>query len=212
MKVEMVSEAKSELLKLMKRKEKITVKEGAEYLDLAISTIRQHLMGLQNEGFVECADRRQGVGRPKKVYFLTEKGERLFPSKERDVFPKLVEFLLEEGCHQDLERFFHGLCEEFGREMTREVRGKTSAERFRRIEEFLAEGGFSPESYQGEDGDSCLVLHHCPYESIIGMTQIPCECERRSMEELMEAEVELETSIARGDSSCRFRFRVRWKG
>ena len=209
-KLDILSEVKSDLLKMMKRRGRITAKEGAEEMGLAQSTIRQHLLGLENDGFVDCADHRQGVGRPQKIYFLIERGEALFPRREMEVFPKLLEFLLERGYREDLEYFFSSIMGARYHETAKnEVWGKTPAERLERLEEHVKKGGYAPQFSEIEEGQTALLFHHCPFEAIADFTEIPCECERRSMEELLDAEVEQETSMARGDSSCRFV--IRWK-
>ena len=204
MSCENLSEVKSELVKLMKREDRITVKDAAGRLDLAISTVRQHLLGLENEGLIGSADRRQGVGRPQKVYFLTEKGDGLFPGRDREVLPRLLEFLAEEGRGDQLERFFYSFCGEDIQDWKYQIRGRSREERMANLLQYLERSGYAPELSHDDQGRCHLALYHCPYESVLAVTQVPCECKRKAMAEILETDVEHRQSIAMGASSCRF--------
>ncbi len=63
--------------------------EVAERLQIQKSAVRVHLESLQSLGAVRSKFKIEKLGRPKKVYELTEKGRELFPRKY-DLFLNLV--------------------------------------------------------------------------------------------------------------------------
>jgi DeoR family suf operon transcriptional repressor len=63
--------------------------EVAETLQIQKSAVRVHLESLQSSGAVRSKFKIEKMGRPKKVYELTEKGREFFPRKY-DLFLNLV--------------------------------------------------------------------------------------------------------------------------
>ena len=55
--------------------------EVAETLQIQKSAVRVHLESLQSSGVVRSKFKIEKMGRPKKVYELTEKGREFFPRK-----------------------------------------------------------------------------------------------------------------------------------
>lgn len=53
---------------------KATIAQLSEKIGVSEISIRHHLMSMEAEGIVASAEERHGVGRPRFVYFLTEKG------------------------------------------------------------------------------------------------------------------------------------------
>jgi DeoR family transcriptional regulator, suf operon transcriptional repressor len=56
-----------------------TAKDAAEDLKIQVSAVRKHLERLEELGLVSEQFRRAEMGRPKKLYALTEKGKEFFP-------------------------------------------------------------------------------------------------------------------------------------
>src|SRR5207253_11443038 len=54
-------------------------KDIAESLKIQVSTARKHLERLRELGLVDERFQKAEIGRPKKIYTLTEKGKELFP-------------------------------------------------------------------------------------------------------------------------------------
>jgi predicted ArsR family transcriptional regulator len=84
---------KQQLLALLKRAGSATVEEAAGALSVASMTARQHLIGLERDGFISTTKVRRAKGRPHYLYTLTPKGQDLFPHRY-DLFAQV---LLEEA-------------------------------------------------------------------------------------------------------------------
>lgn len=83
-----VGETKERILELLLGDPK-SAGEVAKSLQIQKSAARVHLEALQSLGAVRSKFRIEKMGRPKKVYELTEKGRELFPRKY-DLFLNLV--------------------------------------------------------------------------------------------------------------------------
>jgi DeoR family suf operon transcriptional repressor len=83
-----IGETKERILELLLGGSK-GVGEIAERLRIQKSAVRVHLESLQSLGAVRSKFKIEKMGRPKKVYELTEKGRELFPRKY-DLFLNLV--------------------------------------------------------------------------------------------------------------------------
>ena len=58
-----------------------TINDLADAVGINAISVRHHLTSLEAEGLVTAEEERHGVGRPRLVYFLTEKGLERFPTR-----------------------------------------------------------------------------------------------------------------------------------
>lgn len=61
-------------------------------LSIASMTARQHLVDLERDGLILATKAKRSTGRPHHVYFLTPKGEQMFPRR----YDLVAQILLEE--------------------------------------------------------------------------------------------------------------------
>jgi predicted ArsR family transcriptional regulator len=76
-----VQNSKTRILALLKRRGPCSVDDLTLALELAPMTVRQHLTALERDELVSVAERRNGAGRPKHVFSLTERGDAAFPRR-----------------------------------------------------------------------------------------------------------------------------------
>lgn len=72
---------KHQILELLKRTGSATVDEAAGALTIASMTARQHLLGLERDGLVQSEKVRRSNGRPHYLFYLTPKGDEMFPRR-----------------------------------------------------------------------------------------------------------------------------------
>ena len=77
--------------KLLKMKGPQTAQDLAEVLGVTTMAVRQHLQRLVDGDEVSFTDRRQPVGRPRRVWQLTESGDRRFADTHVDLAVELIE-------------------------------------------------------------------------------------------------------------------------
>ena len=67
-----------EIIKNLKRSTGMSVNELAAALGMSYMGVKQHCVELQKKGYLDTWRRPKEVGRPEKVYRLTEKRGRFF--------------------------------------------------------------------------------------------------------------------------------------
>ena len=202
---ELLSPAKAELIRLIKRKGSVNVKEATINLELAASTIRQHLSGLEVDGFVDKYLNREGVGRPSKMYHLTEKAQIFFDNRESTLLTELIRELIASGEREKVAEFFSSNCDKILERWRRRLLGAPEGEKLPVIQELLQEWGYVPECRYDDEDRIVIELYHCPYPNVVDLVPYQCACEKRLLESLTGYSLARECSIPEGATSCRFR-------
>ncbi len=114
-----VAETKEKILELLLGRSK-SAGEVAETLRIQKSAARVHLESLQSLGAVRSKFKIEKMGRPKKVYELTEKGREFFPRKY-DLFLNLV---LDKIAHKKGEVEAREIIESIAEDIASGIRAK----------------------------------------------------------------------------------------
>jgi predicted ArsR family transcriptional regulator len=184
----------------------LTARDLALKLHIQESAARGHLDRMEGRGLVEPAFHREGVGRPRKRYALTELGQELFPKKYDLILDTVVnELLAREG-----EGFVSALFAQSAQRMASEIaktipRDAPEAERLRHLVEALNRLGFRCTVEVGPDGRSRIVRTNCVFRhSALSHPYLLCEVFDKNLTEALlgEAGVALEDSIGRGGLRC----------
>ena len=69
------------VLRTLLARERCTINELAEAVEINPISVRHHIVKLEAEGLVTSEEERHGVGRPRRLYFLTEGGHEQFPTR-----------------------------------------------------------------------------------------------------------------------------------
>jgi DeoR family suf operon transcriptional repressor len=120
----------------------------AQVLKINVSAVRHHLEDLVFSGLVTSSFIKEGVGRPRKVYFLTEKGQELLFDTSRKMLSSLLSTI-------DIK------APEIAESSVREVASKFSEElqaQKGRLDEKFREKGF----FVVQEGDK-IVTYSCPF-------------------------------------------------
>lgn len=202
-----LGETQRRLLLLLKRRGPSTTAELAAEFELATGTLREHLNSLDARRLIERAGtRRDGPGRPRVLYRLSEAGEALFPSNEAGLLVELVKFLLSANGDAVVDEFFQERTERAYAEVNQRLEGMTPEERESEAVEILKQAGFMPELRRDEaTGESIIQLCNCPLKSVIAVTRRPCAAEEDFVARLVDGEIERFSYLPDGDDSCSYR-------
>jgi len=204
------SETKRRLLDLMKRQGEITLNEAMDVIDRARPTLRDHLDQMGRDGLVARRSRREGRGRPSMCYRMTPLAERLFPRREGSVFAAFLEYLEARGEEDLVEAFFESFWDARRQEVERRLPTSLDAASPQQVvdalEAVLEDGGFMPEIHV-EDDRITVRECNCPFEKIIGATELPCSLETCFYETLFE-QAKRTGHIPDGDAACTYELPV----
>lgn len=200
------SDTRRELLQLVKRKGSLSLDEAMEALDMARTTVREHLLRLERKGLVERSTERQGRGRPSLRYTMTPKAKILFPSRDGELMGRLLAFLNEEGAEELVGTFFEDYWNERTRRVKQKLEGVGEDDLEKRLEllaEILEEEGFMPQIERGE-GTITIRECNCPFPESVKQTHIPCKLEAAFYETLFGAQVKRSNYIPDGHPACTY--------
>ena len=206
----LLSDSQTRLLELIKRRGEISVQEAVEGLELAKSTIRQHLERLEDEGLIKRRSEASGRGRPQHYFELTALAHQLFPSLDRQVLHRLLDYLAREGLHREIDDFFREFWSERGREFRQRLAEADDEDLEARLEilgEFLDEQGFMPEIATDGDGRVEIRECNCPLDKAVESTRLPCRLEADFLEKVVGQPLERVSYIPDGHTACVYEFR-----
>lgn len=203
----MFTGSKKELLDFIKREGMASIDDAVEHTGLSKTTLREHLLKLERDGYIIRDYLRMGPGRPSLQYQLTSKGNNLYPSGEAAMLKDLLNYLKSKDEDDTLEEFFEAFWEKRIKK-ARERMDETSEDDFKKrleaLVKMLEEEGFMPE-FEIDEEEQHLELKecNCPYSDVVKQTRLPCKLEAMFFEELF-GQAERTSHIADGDYSCTY--------
>lgn len=204
----MFTGSKKQLLEFIKRQGTVSIDEAVEHTELAKTTLREHFLQLERDGYIQRNYIRSGPGRPSLAYQLTQKGNSLFPSYESALIKELLNFLKSKGDEETIEEFFRVFWEE--RIEKARYRMDQSSEtdietRIEALSHMLEEEGFMPEFNVDKDNEILTIKEcNCPFSEVVKETRLPCKLEAIFYKKLFNENAERTTHIAEGDFSCTY--------
>jgi DeoR family transcriptional regulator, suf operon transcriptional repressor len=183
-----------------------TARDLALKLGIQESAARGHLERMEDRGLVSPAFHREGVGRPRKRYVLTEQGQELFPKRYEMILDTLVNELLD----REGEGFVSALFVQSARRMAGEIaktipRDASEPVRLRHLVEALNQLGFRCRVERGTDGRQRIIRTNCVFRhSALSHPYLLCEVFDKNLTEALlgEVGVDLEDSIGHGGLRC----------
>ena len=163
----MEADAKTEdrILYLIKSKGPQTAAQLAKRLGVTAMAVRQHLYGFAKEGLVESSDERRPVGRPVRMWRLTEHAAARFPESHAELTLEMIAAVRATFGEKGLDR----LLEERTRLQLRAYRARIRAAsdgslegRVRVLAMIRREQGYMAECVTRADGSLLLRENHCP--------------------------------------------------
>ncbi len=131
------------VLETLLSNKRCTINELAEAVDINPISVRHHITRLEADGLVNSAEERHGVGRPRRIYFLTESGMEQFPTRYLRLTMRLLEQLKETLPPQMVAKLFSQMAQDVAADYQNELVGLSMEQRLDILKGVLAEEGFS---------------------------------------------------------------------
>lgn len=203
-----ISGSKEEIINLMKTHGTLQVDEAVEMTDLAKTTLREHFLQLERDGYIERDYVRSGPGRPSLQYTLTKKGQSLFPSQESSMLRDLIRFLMENKNQDKIEAFFTQFWDRRFQQAKYLMNSETDQQAgLKKLKSMFREEGFMPEIEHSEKNITIKECN-CPFSEVVKETRLPCKLEAMFYRKLFNDKVERTSYIADGDFSCTYEIPV----
>lgn len=177
----------------------------AEAADVSKTAARRHMEGLVEDGAVEAFFRQEGVGRPSKLYQLTDEGRERFPRRYDLVAEQLIRGVLEEGGEEQLEQ----TMVQAGRDLANSLADRIPddaplKERADALVDALEELGF-PTELEVHDDRLVVVRRDCIFLKLARSHRdaVCGHLDTTLLETLTNTDVELEGCLPDGHDCCR---------
>jgi len=197
---------REQIIQLLRIHGPLTSADLVGYLEVTPTAIRQHLDRLVAEGTIQFIGLKRGRGRPRKIYTLAAKADRLFPHAYDSLSLDLLEAISRLPDGDRLLREVLAVRRQIWKERyASRLAGKPLEEQLAEVTALFNEKGGLTDLAPQPDGGYLLTKHNCNISTVAGQHPHFCEEERAWLQEVLDVPVESLQSRAAGDISCVFR-------
>ena len=196
------------IINRLKQEGPLDVASLSKFLGLTTMAVRLHLEKLTQEGLTAYRDEKRSMGRPARVWALTERADSLFPSSYEELALDLVSSIVTAFGANGLEKII-------------DVRTKQQTESYRTVVpsvgplrkrlEALAHlrttQGYMATVEEPSAGEYVLIENHCPICAVAKKCTGLCARELELFESTLGPSVHIERTehLLTGDRRCTYR-------
>lgn len=189
------------VLQYIRRHGQATIKDLERVLEVSTTAVREHLAHLQSYGLLATSTLRYGPGRPRLVYTLTDKAQRLFPKNYDLLIHLLLQELSSEGGMERVEQLLERVSSRLANEYAERISATEREERLKELRVSLESQGIPSEVQPSGDG---ITIFSCPYFDVAQEHAEVCTMDRQMLERVLGEKMIQAHSIREGHHHCRF--------
>ncbi len=182
-------------------------------LGVSAMAVRQHLYALADEKLVAFHEETRPVGRPAKLWRLTEAADRFFPDGHADLTLGLLDAMREAFGEDGMEKLLAArTAEQVAAYRERVMPARSLKARLEALAQIRTEEGYMAAVVRDDDGDGYLLVeNHCPICAAAKACQGLCASELAVFQAVVgdAATVERVDHILAGARRCAYRVRPR---
>ncbi len=203
-------ETRREILGKLKVRGALPSSVMANELGISSMAVRQHMQELESSGDVRSNDVSRGKGRPTKYWELTERANRHFADRHRDLIVDLLVNLKESMGEEGMDRLLQKRGETQTETYSKRVRpALTLLEKVEALAQIRSEEGYMAEVQAKGDEALFLIENHCPIcaaaESCSGLCTAELDVFRRTLGN--DVDVDRTEHLLSGSRRCVYRIR-----
>ena len=200
-----MSTTRDKVLKTLLTRQRCTINDLAEAVGINPISVRHHVNKLEATGLVASEEERHGVGRPRLVYFLTEKGMEKFPSRYLKLTVRLLQQLKETLPAAMVGELFSQMADDLAADYTAEMNlaELPMEERLDLVKDLLSAEGFNMEWEQKADSYHIREVS-CPYLHVGQSHPEVCVVDETLISNMLGVPIEKVKCILQGDSLCTY--------
>jgi len=152
------------ILYLLKTKGPAGASVLARTLKITAMAVRQHLYRFRTEGLIDFSDERRPVGRPARLWRLTERAAGRFPDSHAELTLEMIAAIRATFGEPGLDRLLRERTRVQKKQYSARIRsaGAALGDRVRALAEIRREQGYMAECAARPDGSFILAENHCP--------------------------------------------------
>jgi predicted ArsR family transcriptional regulator len=201
--------SRQEILRLLRTHGEMTAEDLSQAMGISSVAVRQHLEVLAARELVRTQTERRPVGRPCRVYSLTESANELFPQSYHGLALMILEHLREQDGEQKVDEVFDARAERLEAQHASRMAGKSLRDRVAAVARIQDENGYMSQWEECPDGSFRLREYNCAICQVARRFPRLCEKERELFTRLLDADVTREEHVLTGDRRCSYRIRPR---
>lgn len=180
-----------------------TINELAEAVGINAISVRHHLSTLEAEGLVAAEEERHGVGRPRLIYYLTEKGLERFPTRYLRLTNRLLDQIKETLPATTITTIFTQMASDLADSSVQKARLMNTEGKLDLVKDVLAQEGFIVE---WEKVGEQYQIHEitCPYLHIGQSHPEVCSVDQTVISKILSIPVEKINCVLHGDAHCTY--------
>lgn len=178
-------------------------------LDMTSEAARQQLTKLEQDGFVRARTDVKGVGRPQKIWELTELGHAQFPDAHSKLTVQLLDEIRNVLGEEALDKLISAhQKEQYARYHSAVDQDSNLEERLAHLADIRTEEGYMAE-WEKDDEDFLFMENHCPICAAASVCQDFCRSELQTFQRIIGPDVIIERveHIQLGARRCAYRIR-----
>lgn len=193
------------VLKTLLTHQQCTINELAEAVGINPISVRHHVTKLEAAGLVTSEEERHGVGRPRRLYFLTEKGVEQFPTRYLRLTVRLLAQLKETLPEAMVNELFSQVADDLITDYSSELdlEALSIEKRLDIVKDVLKKEGFTMEWEHREDGYH-IRESSCPYYHVGQTHPEVCAVDQTLISNVLSVPVQKVKCILDGDSYCTY--------
>ena len=184
-------------------RQRCTINELAKSVDINPISVRHHINRLEADGLVTSEEERHGVGRPRRVYFLTEAGMERFPSRYLRLTLRLLEQLKDTMPRPMISQLFTQMAEDVASEYRTQIKGLDMEHRLDLVTSLLRNEGFVVE-WEQKGSDYHIREISCPYFHIGQSHPEVCAVDQTLISSMLSVPAEKVKCLLNGDAHCTY--------
>ena len=193
----------------LKQQGSATIAQLADLLQLTGEAVRQQLLQLQRDGWIEAhIDRAQAekarTGRPATMYMLTDAGDHLFPKQYDALNVAVLDAVADELGPDALTKVFERLTDARVDSVEPLLRGKPLEEKVALLRSWYLEDDPYMEIELGTDGDFRLRERNCPFLNTAMRRPALCSVSVNALSRLLGYRVGRDEKFQTGHGRCVF--------
>ena len=190
-----ISKSQQQILNCLKTRGPQSVKILARQMQMTPMGARQHLTGLQTDGYIkQTSEEKQTRGRPVHLWKLTEKGHLQFPDTHAQVTLEFIEVIQDklglETLYQVIDQRNDTVLKRYHREV--QACGEKLEQRIAGLSQLRTEEGYMSQIRMLPDGAWLLIENHCPIFQAAKQCQQFCRSELKLFQNTLGENVTVE--------------------
>lgn len=191
------------VLKTLLARQRCTINELAEDVGINPISIRHHINRLEAEQLVASEEILHGVGRPRRVYFLTSEGLERFPTRYMRLTLRLLEQLKETMPPAAVSLIFSQMAKEMVNDYATETDGLSMEQRLTLMQELLSKEGFNVE-WEDHGEQYHIKETNCPYLHVTQNHPEVCSVDQAVISAFLSVPAEKVKCVLNGDHYCTY--------